>query len=95
MEYKLSSHITESCCRLSATYAEQCSKKIEDRDTRETRERKEKTAQQELVRDRQTCKMKQGEKRRHRENSNEKEKCVEGGVSRGADSQNSNKKWSF
>lgn len=30
MEYKLSSHITESCCRLSATYAEQSSKKIED-----------------------------------------------------------------
>lgn len=49
MEYKLSSHITESCCR---TRAEQSSKKIKDRDRRETGEWREETEQQELVRDR-------------------------------------------
>lgn len=48
MEYKLSSHITESCCRLSATYVELSSSKIEGRDTRETSKRDRERDQQEL-----------------------------------------------
>lgn len=38
MEYKLSLHITESCCRVSATYVELSSRKIERRDIRERSE---------------------------------------------------------
>lgn len=95
MEYKLSAHITESCCRVSATYAEQSGKKTEDGDRRETREKGRDWGAG--IGERQPGKMKQGAERRHGENSNENEKCVAGRVNRGAQRGLSERqqKWSF
>lgn len=59
MEYKLSFHITESCCRLSATYVELSSRNRGKGHKREEQAR-ERSAR---IGGRQTSKMKQGERR--------------------------------
>lgn len=84
MEYKLSSHII---VLLQAFSHIRCSEQQENRGWGQERDGRGKGRDRAAaeIGERRTGKMKQGEERRHAENSNENEKCVEGRVKRGTE----------